>query len=181
MGKLCIVRRQRPIAERGIDRPCNLDQYKVDGPRHEQSGASKRLTLAWESPLRGNATGPEDQKPCMGPTPTQSIVVKSHADVEFLPGGKAEGSGAHRPEDEKVVFNFYFKQVYLPRMLTRKDVCTLLQVSNTFLNRLIKRGELKSYRIGRLRRFPVEDVLAHLSRSPGVGGRRGQCIVNIGA
>ncbi|MBP1732865.1 MAG: Helix-turn-helix domain, partial [Deltaproteobacteria bacterium] len=57
------------------------------------------------------------------------------------------------------------KQIYVAKMLTIQDVGAMLQVSKGFVSRLVKSGELKSYKIGRLRRFSLEDVLSLLSDS----------------
>ena len=51
------------------------------------------------------------------------------------------------------------------KMLTSSDVRDMLQVSRAFLTKLVRVGKLKSYKIGRLRRFSLEDILALLSES----------------
>ena len=86
---------------------------------------------------------------------------------KLLLGGEVDGSsvGVQRSEEGEIIFNFYFKQVYLSRMLTTSDVCTMLQVSRAFLARLVSAGKMKSYKIGRLRRFSLEDILGHLGES----------------
>jgi len=93
--------------------------------------------------------------------------VKAHAYFKLLLGAKADGSsvGVQRSDEGEIVFNFYFKQVYLSRMLTTSDVCTMLQISRAFLSRLVRTGKLKSYKIGRLRRFSLEDILGYLGES----------------
>lgn len=50
-------------------------------------------------------------------------------------------------------------------MLDSKGVCQMLQVSRSFLSRLIRTEQIKSYKMGRLRRFLLEDVLEYLSQS----------------
>ena len=117
--------------------------------------------------MRGDVAGPDDQKLSIELTPTQADAVKSHAYFKILLGGEVDGSSVdvQRSDDGEVIFNFYFKQIYLPRMLTALDVCSMLQVSRTFLARLVRAGKMKSYKIGRLRRFSLEDILAHISES----------------
>ena len=167
MEKLCIVRRRRPEGQIGLGVAESLDYCVADGLKQEAIGASDRVSLAWEYPLRGDLAGSDDQKLSIELTPTQAGVVKSHAYFKLLLGAEADGSsvGVERSEDGEIVFNFYFKQVYLSKMLTTSDVCGMLQVSRTFLGRLMKTGKLKSYKIGRLRRFALEDILAHLGES----------------
>jgi excisionase family DNA binding protein len=167
MEKLCIVRRRKQEAGPGPGVAESLDYCVADGLKHKAIGVSNRVSLAWEYPLRGDLAAPDDQKLSIELTPTQADVVKSHAYFKLLLGGGTGGSsvGVERSEDGEIVFNFYFKQVNLSKMLTSSDVCNMLQVSKTFLNRLIKAGKLKSYKIGRLRRFALEDILTHLGES----------------
>ncbi len=167
MEKLCIVRRRKPESQIGIGTTERMDRRVMNRPKYEDISASNMLSLAWEYPLRGSVPAPDDQKLSIELTPTQADVVKSHAYFKLLMGADADGSsvGVQRSEDGEIVFNFYFKQVYLSKMLTTSDVCNMLQVSRTFLNRLTMAGKLKSYKIGRLRRFSLEDILAHLSDS----------------
>lgn len=40
----------------------------------------------------------------------------------------------------------------------------MLQISRSFLTKLIKAGQMKSYKLGRLRRFLLEDILEYLSQ-----------------
>jgi excisionase family DNA binding protein len=41
----------------------------------------------------------------------------------------------------------------------------MLQISNSLLMNLVKSKKIRSYRVGRLRRFLLQDVLDYLSRS----------------
>jgi excisionase family DNA binding protein len=167
MEKLCIVRRRKPETQIGMGVAESMDYCVADGPRHEAIRASDRVSLAWEYPLRSDLAGPDDQKLSIELTPTQANVVKSHAYFKLLLGAEVDGSsvGVQRSDNGEIIFNFYFKQVYLSKMLTSSDVCNMLQISRAFLARLAKAGKLKSYKIGRLRRFSLEDILAHLSES----------------
>jgi excisionase family DNA binding protein len=167
MEKLCIVRRRKPESQIGLGTAERMDHRVMNRPKYADINASNTLSLAWEYPLRGNVPAPDDQKLSIELTPTQADVVKSHAYFKLLMGADADGSsvGVERSEDGEIVFNFYFKQVYLSKMLTTSNVCNMLQVSRAFLNRLVMTGKLRSYKIGRLRRFSLEDILAHLGDS----------------
>jgi excisionase family DNA binding protein len=167
MEEIRIVRRRRPDVQMGLGAAEGLSQRVVAGLKHEEGTASNRPSLARVYPLRGDIRGPDEQKLTIELTPTQANVVNSHAYFKLLLGADADGSsvGVQRSEDGEIVFNFYFKQVYLLKMLTSSDVCNMLQVSRSFLTRLVRDGRLKSYRIGRLRRFSLEDILTHLSES----------------
>ena len=167
MEKFCIVRRRKSETQIGVGALESLDHRVVDGPKHKEISASNRLSLSWEYPLHGNVSASDDQKLSIELTPTQANVVKSHDYFKLLLGAEADGSsvGVQRSEEGEIVFNFYFIQVYLSKMLTASDVCNMLQVSKAFLGKLVRAGKLRSYKIGRLRRFSLEDILAHLSES----------------
>ncbi len=167
MEKLCIVRRRKSEQGAAAGTAERLDYYVGETPRDRFRKESNTVAMSWDYPLRGDIAGPDDQKLSIELTPTQADVVKSHAYFKLFMGAEADGSrvGIKRSEDGEITFNFYFKQVYLSRMLTCSDVCDMLQVSKALLNRLVKQGKLKSYKIGRLRRFSLEDVFAHLGEN----------------
>ncbi|MCE5212327.1 MAG: helix-turn-helix domain-containing protein, partial [Deltaproteobacteria bacterium] len=51
----------------------------------------------------------------------------------------------------------------LVRMLAPNQVCQMLQVSRSFLQKIIHENRIKSYKLGRMRRFLLEDILEYLS------------------
>jgi excisionase family DNA binding protein len=167
MDKLCIVRRRKLESGIGLGVAESLDYSVTKSSGHDAVGTANRVSLAWEYPLRGNVTGPDDQKLSIELTPVQADVVKSHNYFKLLLGAEADGSsvGVQRSENGEITFNFYFKQVYLSKLLNTSDVCGMLQVSKAFLIKLVRAGKLKSYKIGRLRRFSLEDILAFLAES----------------
>jgi excisionase family DNA binding protein len=67
-------------------------------------------------------------------------------------------------EDGQIVFNIHLKQIQRADMLDSKKVCHMLQVSRSFLSKLVKAEQIKSYKIGKLRRFLLEDILEYLSQ-----------------
>jgi excisionase family DNA binding protein len=77
------------------------------------------------------------------------------------------GIGVERPvvEDGRIVFNFRLKTDDTLKMLTGNQVGQMLQVSRSFLIRLVKAKKIKSYKFGRLRRFLLSDVIDYLSFS----------------
>ena len=64
--------------------------------------------------------------------------------------------------DGKIVLNFHFNNSMSLRMLRCDQVCQMLQISRSFLQKLIHENKLKSYKIGWLRRFLLEDILDFL-------------------
>jgi excisionase family DNA binding protein len=68
-----------------------------------------------------------------------------------------------RQENGRVIFNFSLAPLYGGKMLCSKEVCSMLEVSRSFLRKMVRTGRIDSYKIGRLRRFLLEDVLHYLS------------------
>lgn len=77
------------------------------------------------------------------------------------------GIGVERPviEDGRIVFNFRLKTDDTLKMLTVSQVGQMLQISKSFLIRLVKAKKIRSYKFGRLRRFLLTDVIDYLSFS----------------
>ena len=68
-----------------------------------------------------------------------------------------------------IVFNFHFRRGDTIRMLKPEHVCQMLQVGKGVLAGLILSGDLKCYRIGRMRRFLLRDILEFLAASAASG------------
>jgi excisionase family DNA binding protein len=68
-------------------------------------------------------------------------------------------------EDGKLVLNLSFASVQSQRMLTSTDVCMILKISKYLLRRLVKEKEIGCYKIGRLKRFLLDDILTYIQRS----------------
>jgi excisionase family DNA binding protein len=105
-------------------------------------------------------------------TPEQYDLVKSNRYVKYFLKGDGTGVSLDikRQKEGQLVFNFQFKKVDIVRMLKAKHVCQMLQISNGLLMSLVKSKKIKSYKVGRLRRFLLQDVLDYLSRSIEVSG-----------
>jgi excisionase family DNA binding protein len=100
-------------------------------------------------------------------TPEQYNLVKSSQYVNCFLDGESSGVSLdmlQRP-DGQIVFNFQFKKVDTVRMLKSQHVCQMLQISESLLMSLVRSRKIRSYKIGRLRRFLLEDILDYLSKS----------------
>ncbi len=100
-------------------------------------------------------------------TPEQYNLVKSNRYVKYFLNGDATGVSLdiQRHTEGQIIFNFQFKKVDIVRMLKAKHVCQMLEISNSLLVKLVKSQKIRSYKIGRVRRFLLQDVLDYLSRS----------------
>jgi excisionase family DNA binding protein len=72
---------------------------------------------------------------------------------------------AERDNEGRIMINLHLKYAYGRQMLTGQAVSGMLQVSRGMLSRLVKDGKVRSYKIGRLRRFLLEDILAYISQN----------------
>lgn len=66
-------------------------------------------------------------------------------------------------KEPRIFFNLHFRNAFPIKILKPGDVCEILQVSRGTLGKLARAGAIKCYRIGRLRRFSMEDVMEYLS------------------
>jgi excisionase family DNA binding protein len=100
-------------------------------------------------------------------TPEQYNLVKSNRYVKYFLNGDSNGVSLdiQRHTEGQIIFNFQFKKVDIVRMLKAKHVCQMLEISNSLLMKLVKSQKIRSYKIGRVRRFLLQDVLDYLSRS----------------
>lgn len=58
----------------------------------------------------------------------------------------------------------------LKEFYTTQELSVILEVNPRTILRLEQRGELKSHRIGRVKRFRREDIEAYLNKARGKGG-----------
>jgi len=168
MEKICIVRRR--IQNPALPEQLSFCIEKEEGKLNETAdihpfvpdGNGKQHI----SPFRG-AVRDDDHVIRIQLTSDQCKVVQSNGCFNHILG-RILGNidlDLERYEDGQIVFNLHLKQVQKADMLDSKKVCQMLQVSRSFLVRLIKTERLKSYKLGRLRRFLLEDILEYLSQS----------------
>jgi excisionase family DNA binding protein len=100
-------------------------------------------------------------------TPEQSESIRSNHYIKSLLNGEANSFvlNMQKEEKEQTVFKFHFRESDTVQLLKTKEVCHMLQVSSGFLMKLVKGKRLKSYKLGRLRRFSLEDILNYLTEN----------------
>jgi excisionase family DNA binding protein len=98
-------------------------------------------------------------------TKEQSILLQQSEYIkELLSGTKSDPSfDIKLTPDGQLAINFRFNDSLMLRMLAPNQVCQMLQVSRSFLQKLIHENKIKSYKLGRMRRFLLEDILEYLS------------------
>jgi excisionase family DNA binding protein len=178
MEKLCIVkRRSRPIEQQEDSTAKIVSQEQETAVKEQdvqQIANEPTLNKAdgfnvhdGDTLIFKEVAGEEEQIFSIQLTPQQSEVVQSMNCIKDLLSGKHHGvkMSMEQTTDGKTAFNFHFKPVYTTRMLNAQDVAVMLQVSKSMLYRLVKEKDLKSYKVGKLRRFLLEDVVEYLSGS----------------
>ena len=100
-------------------------------------------------------------------TPEQYNFVRSSQYFNYFLNGESSGVSfdVQQHPDGQIFFNFQFKNVDTVKMLKSIHVCQMLQIGKSTLMTLVKSRKIRSYKIGRLRRFLLEDILDYLSKS----------------
>lgn len=92
------------------------------------------------------------------------LLQQSEYIKELLSGKKSDPAlDIKITPDGRLSLNYRFNDSLLIRMLAPNQVCQMLQVSRSFLQKLIHENKIKSYKLGRMRRFLLEDILEYLS------------------
>jgi excisionase family DNA binding protein len=170
MEKICIVKRRKKDVElvfSGFDnreqpaerrRETDLPAYTVSDVHFSAAGGGVEA---------GNDFSGE-RRFSVELTPAQAASIQSLDFFTYLSGAKRKRAGFDFFEEEKkIVFNFNFTAVPAVTMLSGKDVSRMLSVSRSFIRGLVRSGTMKSYKIGRLRRFLLDDILDYMCRAEG--------------
>jgi excisionase family DNA binding protein len=114
----------------------------------------------------------DDQRDAAGRTVSlmltqhQTRVLQSNPYIgSFLSAKPAEGCEAVKHQDQTIVVKFEFGSIPPLRLLKVKEVIQMLRISRSYLNELVRQGKLKSYKLGRLRRLMLDDILVYLEGS----------------
>mgnify|MGYP000501242362 CR=1 FL=1 len=166
MDKICIVKRRKQLGEPTRRDTEGMTERVLDQPEVTDISCS----------FINGASGVRIQNPGPSPTPgnidqrlsIQLNPLNARAAERCSPLPSAE---SYSPEivtgdhEGRYVFNFLFKKVHDVRLLSPKDVCVMLKVSRRFLAKLVSSGKIESYKLGRLRRFLLDDILTYLGEN----------------
>lgn len=94
----------------------------------------------------------------------QSEVLQSSEYIKDLLSGRRSDPSLYlnRNSDGRIIFNFCLHESPTICILRFDQVCQMLQISRSFLQKLVHEKAIKSYKLGRLRRFAMEDILDYL-------------------
>ena len=108
----------------------------------------------------------ESDKLSLNLTSEQSELLQSNEYLKSIDDHDAKSFVLNmKKADGQTFLNFNFGDADSMRLLTTKETCAMLQISNSFLVKLVKEKKLKSYKLGRLRRFSFQDVLSYLTEN----------------
>ena len=111
-------------------------------------------------------TNDESDKLSLNLTSEQSELIRSNEHLKSFTDHEAKSFVLNMKKEEgQTVFNFHFGEAESMKLLKTKETCRMLQVSTSFLMKLVKEKKIKSYKLGRLRRFSFQDVLNYLSEN----------------
>lgn len=101
-------------------------------------------------------------------TQEQVKTIRSCSSLQSVFSGELAGGLAElNYRSEPVTIKFEFEPLPLApiRLLMSEEVEQMLRVSRAYLNTIVRDGKLKSYKVGRNRRYMLEDVLSYLEDS----------------
>lgn len=172
MEKICIVRRRKKSTqelETETDYIADNEMIPTQGLNVISSHVFEHGIDVHEKKdyLYEDSKGDENQMISLNLTPEQGKLLRSSNFAQYLTNGISSGAAlsVQQHEDGEICLNFHFDKVNTLRMLKSGHVCAMMQVSKSFLMKLVKEQKIKSYKIGRLRRFSLEDVLEYLTRN----------------
>ena len=172
MDKICIVKlRKRMTNPAMLGHECGQGNWEGKGeavpgpsvPAAEDRGMS-RVHDRMEMSERGKDTA--DRTVSLMLTPEQMRILQSNPNLlPVFNGAAAKGFATATHTEETIVFKFTFEPTPPVHLLKMGEVVHMLNISKSYLRKIIRQGTLKSYKIGRLRRIMFDDVLSYLEGS----------------
>ena len=176
MEKICIVQRRKENIQ-GVGKGAGYITDKEMMP-NQRFGVVLPQAVRNDISAHGRGKAPVDE--LVGDknemisfdlTSEQCKVIRYGNLAQYVSSGisKSTAFNVQQQEDGQISLNFYFDRGNTLRMLKAKQVCEMLQISRSLLGKLVKTKKLKSYKIGGVSRFSLEDILEFLSRNESLG------------
>ncbi len=166
MEKICIVKRRKKketfsVTDAGMVQAERLTGISSNILRNSLDTDKKEANCSQEL---GHE---EDQALSFTLTPEQSELIRSNEHIKSLLDETSCSTALDvlQEKDGQYIFNFYLEKTHIVKMLKPVHVCQMLQISKSFLIKLVKKKRIKSYKIGRLRRFSLEDILEFITKN----------------
>ncbi len=164
MEKICIVKRRKKNAQNKVEQNMPDNQYSLFPIGKTFNNSSAGYLSKFPSNLVEEFNDYAGHVISITMTEEQSIMLNKCDYIrELLTQTKIDPAlDAKINAEGKIVLNFHFNDSMSLRMLRCDHVCQMLQISRSFLQKLIHESKIKSYKIGKLRRFLLEDILEFL-------------------
>ncbi|MDR4507807.1 MAG: helix-turn-helix domain-containing protein [Candidatus Brocadiaceae bacterium] len=157
MEKICIVHRRKKIF--------SGKENQLISPWRNNFSAQHVVVGDVEKRTRDN----NKQVISFSLTQEQGELIKSNEQANSI---LKEGSydfhvDVGKNETGQIIFKFNLDQwgTGTTRMLKSEQVCQMLQIGKSFLQKLVVEKKMKSYKLGKLRRFSMDDVLEYLTKN----------------
>lgn len=163
MEKISIVKRRNDTNNNHQFYCPGPDPMSDVSPASITSAVKRRLLQAPYAEITPEENPPNAMEVTLSPELTAHLRSAKGLEQFFQQGIVGVDIKVEKEKEDQVVFRFHFSQVQNPKMLTPAEVCEMMRISRSFLGKIVKHGSIKSYKIGRLRRFLVTHVLDYLS------------------
>lgn len=170
MEKICIVRRRKkmgcvsePINERSsFGELISYEEAITENAFHFHSPQHTLNVHRCEDML---LTDEANDVVSIDLTPEQTLGIRSSDFAPYMEHGISLDASleVESVADDRITLHFHFEKEKAVRMLKTRQVCEMLQISGSTLSKLVRNKEIRSFKIGRLRRYSVDDVLAYLA------------------
>ncbi len=153
MEKFCIVKRRRQGIQGPFPFPLPVREEE-HSQRFNELNLSPKINSREEPPLS------------LELAPKQCRIIRSgEIHLQGTEAAKSMDLNLHQEEDGSIVFNFHLDLDHNLTMLKPDQVCRMMQISRHLLDRLVKENKIKSFKLGRLRRFFLNDIVEALGRA----------------
>ena len=166
MEKICIVKRRREYAQTEVKLilPDNQSHILPSGVAISSFAINNHPEFS-DKKIVEEFTDKSSSVISITMTKEQSALLQQSEYIkELLSGAKNDPSlDIKLNSDGRISLNYHFNDSLILRMLSSNQVCQMLQISRSFLRKIINENKLNSYKLGRMRRFLLEDILEYLS------------------
>ncbi|MHB8909278.1 MAG: helix-turn-helix domain-containing protein [Syntrophales bacterium] len=106
------------------------------------------------------------EKVCLKLTQEQIQTIRSSSGLQSIFNGELSGGHAElNYREEPITIKFECEPLAPVRLLMSEEVEQMLRISNGLLKTIVRNGKLKSYKVGKGRRYMLEDILAYLAEN----------------
>ena len=168
MDKICIVKLRKRMEHTAEQ------EGSLRGPGTDAGRAAEAPVLVSKPAVLPEAPEEKHHRDIKGLEAGQAVALTltreqmqdlaSSPRLMSLLSGKFTGDfAASEPHDEPLVVQFQFASELPLRLLKSSEVVQMLRISQHYLSKVVKEGNLKSYKVGKLRRFLLDDIISYLN------------------